>query len=255
MISSYKPTLPRYYNLSFPKSRIFSNQSKEKQYIEPSKRLIKYFYKGIMNNDTELKYNYDVIKNDYKFQNVDAIVCMFYPSHCQFFIPFNKTVIFIPAHRFTIKRCSNEDVAKLIHFMFSYPDHIVVYAGGLYDREYINCYTGYSVPIIYSSSLFAYPEPQSYNPVFEEYLVAPLKHYKVRYLENMTEVCHNHNYSCSFTTIKVKLVINGDIKNYINSKQLSFSHMLYYHIISTIYIHHVFQFLFPLLNSLLSYIY
>ena len=75
MIASYKPTLPRYYNLSFPKSRIFSNQSKEKQYIEPSKRLIKYFYKGIMNNDTELKYNYDVIKNDYNFQNVDAIVC------------------------------------------------------------------------------------------------------------------------------------------------------------------------------------
>ena len=36
------------------------------------------------------------------FKRVDAIICMFYPSDCQSYIAFNKTVIFMPANRFLI---------------------------------------------------------------------------------------------------------------------------------------------------------
>lgn len=204
MISSPRQNLPPYYNLSIPKQTVYRSQVKEKQFIEPSEPLIKYHLERLIINETVLKMNYNVIKNDINFRNVDAVVCMFYPSHCQFFIPFNKTVIFIAAHRFTIKRCSNQDVSNLIHFLFSYPDQVLVYAGGLYDREYINYYTGYSVPIIYASSLFAYQQPDEYHPEYEEYLVAPLHNREVVFLSNMTDACNNQGISCNFTTVRKK---------------------------------------------------
>ena len=45
---------------------------------------------------------WDIFHNNTLFQQVDAIICMFYPSECQNYISFNKTVIFMPAHRFLI---------------------------------------------------------------------------------------------------------------------------------------------------------
>ena len=46
---------------------------------------------------------------------------MFYFSECQNYLAFNKTVIFMTAHRFLIKRCSRRDSKSLMKWMFNKP--------------------------------------------------------------------------------------------------------------------------------------
>ena len=53
-------------------------------------------------NMISVRYIWSIFHNDALFKSVDAIICMFYPSECQNYLAFNKTVIFMPAHRFLI---------------------------------------------------------------------------------------------------------------------------------------------------------
>ena len=120
------------------------------------------------------------------------------------FIPFNKTVLFLPAHRFMLNRCFPLDNRKLIRMMFSGLDNVLVAAADRYDAEYINYFSGTRVPIIQASSLFVQKEPDFYHPLFEEFLVTPMKYRSVPYLSNMTHACSTHGYNCSFTTVLQK---------------------------------------------------
>ena len=142
---------------------------------------------------------------------------MFYPSHCQFFIAFNITIVFLPAHRFLIKRCDVNQNNMLIQWMTNY-DHIITVAAGILDREYIYYYTGKIVPVIYSSSLFTYPQPQQYNPIFPEILVAPFKLKAVRFKNELNKACHNNNANFTFTTIYEKLGSNWKYEELYNFK-------------------------------------
>lgn len=89
--------------------------------------------------------------------------------------------------------------------MFDYPNQILTIAASVYDREYINYFTGRTVPIIYSSSLFAYPQPAKYSPSYQEILVAPFKLKSIPHHNQMKEACRRHQISCRFTLIKSKV--------------------------------------------------
>ena len=98
--------------------------------------------------------------NSTLFRRVDAIICMFYPSECQNYLAFNKTVIFMPAHRFLIKRCLLDDSKSLMKWMFNQPKApVIVMAAGKYDAEYINYYSGKNVDYIYASTVLMYSPP------------------------------------------------------------------------------------------------
>ena len=142
------------------------------------------------------------------FKRVDAIICMFYPSECQNYLVFNKTVIFMPAHRFLIKRCPLDDSKSLMKWMFNQPKApVIVMAAGKYDAEYINYYSGKNVDYIYASTVLMYSPPTTYSPKYNEYLYAPFKanpfynHFKTL----ISETCKSSNYHCPVVHIREKI--------------------------------------------------
>lgn len=88
----------------------------------------------------------------------DAFICMFPASLCEGWMPFNQTIIFLPAHRFLQGRCTIQRMNRLIEHLQRMaesvaPKHFVA-AMGRYDAEYINYFTGISPRILSTSSLF-----------------------------------------------------------------------------------------------------
>ena len=146
--------------------------------------------------------------NSTLFRRVDAIICMFYPSECQNYLAFNKTVIFMPAHRFLIKRCLLADSKSLMKWMFNQPKApVIVMAAGKYDAEYINYYSGKNVDYIYASTVLMYSPPTTYSPKYNEYLYAPFKknpfynHFKTL----ISKTCKSANYHCPVVNIREKI--------------------------------------------------
>ena len=147
-------------------------------------------------------------RNDILFKRADAIICMFYPSECQNYLAFNKTVIFMPAHRFLIKRCSSNDSKSLIKWMFNKPKApIIVMAAGKYDAEYINYYSGKNVDYIIASTVLMYSPPRSYSPKYNEYLYAPFKRnpFYQQYSTQIPEACNSSNFECPVVHIREKI--------------------------------------------------
>lgn len=121
---------------------------------------------------------------------------------CQYYAAFNKTTIMIPAHRFFLKQCTVNQYNHLAHIMKTFPNFHVV-ASGLYDYHHIRYFTGLSVPIIYSSSLFSYKQPDTYHPTRNAYLVGPFKNDVVPFEFELTASCNMSQLEdCHFTTAK-----------------------------------------------------
>ena len=112
------------------------------------------------NNMNYVNKLWSLFSNDTLMKEVDAMICMFYPSDCQNYLIFNKTTIFMPAHRFFIKRCKYEEDERLLRWLYDEPKaHVIVVAAGRYDAEYLNYYTGRRVPYVVASNILSY----SYN--------------------------------------------------------------------------------------------
>ena len=205
MLSSISGPLPSYYHPSYRTLKKYNRFSHSPQLVCPKKLVVSRRTPINAQKEADLKYIYNHTSHHPLFTQVDAVICMFYPGQCQLFIPFNKTVVFIPAHRFLLQRCSSPSVHNLMYWMFSNISNVIVRAASIYDAEYINYYTGRTVPVIQASSLFAYSSPNTYNPSFEEVLVGPFKYVNVPFLSNLTDACHRNGYSCSFTTVRTKL--------------------------------------------------
>lgn len=204
LLSSDSQGLPGYYHQHIPVHYFYDPSNPQPQLILPNYPIIKKGESPNISRESVLIRFYQRIINHPSFRPVDCVVCMFYPGQCQYFVPFNKTVLFLPAHRFLLQRCKRNEVFSLLYAMFAYPDHVLVRAAGRYDAEYIQYFTGIQVPIIYASSLFAYPEPQQYSPVYDEFLIAPFKYKDIQYYNEITEACMRHAVSCNLTTVLQK---------------------------------------------------
>jgi len=120
-----------------------------------------------------LKDNYEFFKRDSQIASTDAFMCMFPASMCEMWMPFNKTIVFMPAHRYNLGRCTekewnhlNEHLNALVSM--DNPKHIIG-AESAYDREYLRHYTGLDPLPLYSFSGF-YTANNTYAPKRHEIL-------------------------------------------------------------------------------------
>lgn len=139
------------------------------------------------NSHTKSIINENIVKDNFKyyqrndlFQTADAIICSFPSSMCEAFIPFNKTLIFNPAHRYNIARCSslkqwhnlNENYKKL-----QQKSKLIVSSMSKYDQEYQFHYSGFKGYRLYSYAVF-YIKNIKYNPIRSEILIGPAHLFK-----------------------------------------------------------------------------
>ena len=109
--------------------------------------------------------NFNFFKNDQKIAKTDAFVCQFPASMCELWMPFNKSIIFVPAHRYNLARCTKAEWDRLdehLYMLASSPEHVIA-AQSFYDKEYLEHYTGINVTPLYSYSGY-YTAIAPYNP-------------------------------------------------------------------------------------------
>jgi len=99
---------------------------------------------------------------------IDAFICNFPARMCQLWIPTNKSVIFMPSHRYNLGMCGVEEWKKLNQDIQSLSDEAldkghVIGALSRYDVEYLKYYTGIQADLVPSYSGF-YVNIDSYQP-------------------------------------------------------------------------------------------
>ena len=152
-----------------------------------------------------IKENFEFYKNDPEIANVDAFICLFQPGMCEMWMPFNKTIVFIPAHRYNMGRCSIEETRRLNEHLYilasmDNPKHVIS-STSKYDLEYLRHYTDLEVLPLYSYCI--YTANNTYAPSRDE---IPIFVRKVIY----------HNWDKRFKTDikKVKVIDIEDIYKY-----------------------------------------
>jgi hypothetical protein len=121
-----------------------------------------------------IRSNFEYYKNDSKIKETDAFICSFPASMCEMWMPFNKTIIFAPAHRYNLGRCSIQEFDRINQHLqmlstMSNPKHILA-AMSYYDHEYMRHYTGITPLPLYSSSRL-YTKGTPYDPTRPEILI------------------------------------------------------------------------------------
>ena len=145
-------------------------------YEKLSPTLKRYKAHSIALKEAEVKENFEFYKNDEKIASVDAFICSFPASMCELWLPFNKTIIYLPAHRYNLGRCTkeewdrlNEHIALLAASREPHPRHIIA-AASVYDQEYLKHYIELEPLPFYSFSGF-YTNNNPYDPSREEILL------------------------------------------------------------------------------------
>ena len=126
-------------------------------------------------NESMIRENFEYYKNDSNFQSVDAFYCLFPASMCEMWMPFNKTTMIIPAHRYNMGRCTKEEFNRLNEHLrtlasMKRPKHIMA-ASSKYDMEYLRHYTGISDVFPLYAHTATYIGDTVYNPSREEILL------------------------------------------------------------------------------------
>ena len=112
--------------------------------------------------------NYVFYKNDLKVKNITGFACMFPASMCQLWFPFQSAgIIYIPAHRYNLGRCTNDSWKELdmqLKILAKY-QHNTIGAMSRYDVEYMRYYTGLKPLLVPAYSGFyisaKYTEPKA----------------------------------------------------------------------------------------------
>ena len=145
-------------------------------YERLSPTLERYTTNSMPLTEREVKENFEFYKDDQKIASVDAFICSFPASMCELWLPFNKTIIYLPAHRYNLGRCTkeewdrlNEHLALLATSSKPHPHHIIA-AASVYDQEYMRHYLGLDPLPLYSFAGF-YTDNNPYTPVHNEILL------------------------------------------------------------------------------------
>lgn len=96
--------------------------------------------------ESMIQNNFEFYKSDPKINSIDAFYCLIPASLCEMWMPFNKTIVLIPAHRYNMGRCTKEEFERLnehLRMLASTedPKHVMA-ASSKYDMEYLHHYTG-----------------------------------------------------------------------------------------------------------------
>ena len=106
--------------------------------------------------------------NSYLSDKIDAFICNYPARMCQLWIPANKSVIFMPSHRYNLGMCGVDEWKKLNEDVKTLSDAAldkghVIGALSRYDVEYLKYYTGIQADLVPSYSGF-YVNIDSYQP-------------------------------------------------------------------------------------------
>ncbi len=117
-----------------------------------------------------IRRNFEFYKSQKEISDTDAFFCML-PSMCEMWMSFNKSIIFLPAHRYNLGRCTTSEWERLDDHlqMLASSSHHIIGAGSMYNQEYLTHYTGLEVVPLYSYAGY-YTKHVKYNPVREEIL-------------------------------------------------------------------------------------
>ena len=96
--------------------------------------------------ESMIKENFEFYKSDSTCTSVDAFHCLFPASMCEMWMPFNKTIIVNPVHRYSMGRCTKQEFDRLNEHLrilaaMEHPKHIMA-ASSKYDMEYLRHYSG-----------------------------------------------------------------------------------------------------------------
>jgi hypothetical protein len=135
-------------------------------------------YKGVRSinlKDSDARENFNYYKKSSDFESTDLIICSFPAALCEGFIPLNKSIIFNPAHRYNMGKCSQNKWLKLHenYDKLKAKNKLIVSGMSRYDLEYHTHF--YDIKQVYR--LFAYggfyARNIEYNPIRDEILVGP----------------------------------------------------------------------------------
>ena len=131
-------------------------------------------------SEGEVRANFEYYKDDPDIARVDAFYCQFPMSYCEAWMPFNKTLIYLAGHRFSLARCNEPQVSRLIKHLLEAEAHgHIVASATTYDAAYINYFTGLRPIVLRWSALFyaswrMFPAPPPAS-MRSEILVGPLQ--------------------------------------------------------------------------------
>lgn len=96
-------------------------------------------------SDEQIRENYWHYKRDVDFKGADAVVCAFPSAMCEAFMPLNQSLIFTPAHRYNLVRCTLSGWKDLNsnYDILNAKSKLIVAGTSVYDREYQYHYSGY----------------------------------------------------------------------------------------------------------------
>ena len=121
-----------------------------------------------------VKRNFEFFKTDPQIKEVDAFFCSFTAAMCELWMPFNKTIVYLPCHRYNLGRCTEESWKRLDEHLrilstMDSPKHVIA-AASAYDYEYMRHYTGFQ-PILLPSYGGFYTTNNPYNPTKDTIIV------------------------------------------------------------------------------------
>ena len=124
--------------------------------------------------DSDISKNYNFYHSDEVVQKIDSFVCTFPASMGQLWLAMNKSVVFLPAHRYNLGRCTPNEWHQLNDDLYNMAadqsgKHTIA-AMSTYDAEYLKYYTGIK-PIVLTSFSGYYTHGNSFNPTREEFLI------------------------------------------------------------------------------------
>ena len=122
--------------------------------------------------ESMMKSNFEFYKNDKQIQGVDAFYCLIPASLCEMWMPFNRTIMLIPAHRYNMGRCTQEEFNRLNEHLrtlasIEHPKHIMA-ASSKYDMEYLRHYTGIRDVLPLYAHTGTYVDEYKYAPKRDE---------------------------------------------------------------------------------------
>ena len=117
--------------------------------------------------------NFKFYKNDQEIASTDVFLCSYPSSQCEMWMPFNKTIAVLPAHRYNLGRCGTAEWNRWTRHLqmlsaMDNPKHIIA-ASSVYDQEYLRYYTGLDPLPLYSLTTM-YMSEYEYNPSRKEIL-------------------------------------------------------------------------------------
>ena len=135
--------------------------------------------------------NAEFYAQDSVMKLIDAFTCTFPAAMCQMWLALNKTIVYLPAHRYNLGRCTTKEWKKLDHDLYQMAQdpskRHTIGAMSRYDAEYLQFYTGIKPELLTSFSGY-YTDNNLYNPVKEEFLIFCLKEGGKEFIQNVKQV-------------------------------------------------------------------